>query len=171
MVYMRCLRHFVVLAATVSLIVPATAGAATPASGCVNRPDVAALDQYCPALPGADGRGLDRGPLFASVLPDKLVKRLEETGAVGQGLLALTLAAPEAALAHKSRGRGLDADELLKRGSIGGGQDRASANPIKVAARTVTESELGMAFGSVLLMSAFGIAGASWRRFRRRTAY
>jgi hypothetical protein len=131
-------------------------------------PDVAALDQYCPTLPGADGRGLNRGPLFSEVLPDKIIKRLEKAGPLGQALLALRLAAPRTKLGRDSRGRGLDADDLLERGAIGGNKTKLSANPFAVAARAVTNSELSVAFGSVLLMSTFGIAGAGWRRFRRR---
>jgi hypothetical protein len=106
-----------------------------------------------PTLPGADGRGLNRGPLFSEVLPDKIIKRLEKAGPLGQALLALRLAAPRTKLGRDSRGRGLDADDLLERGAIGGNKTKLSANPFAVAARAVTNSELSVAFGSVLLMS------------------
>ena len=172
LVYMRSL-CFLILAATLACTaVPARAASPTPPRAtCINMPDVAALDQYCPTLPGADGRGLNRGPLFSEVLPDKIIKRLEKAGPLGQALLALRLAAPRTKLGRDSRGRGLDADDLLERGAIGGNKTKLSANPFAVAARAVTNSELSVAFGSVLLMSTFGIAGAGWRRFRRRTTF
>jgi hypothetical protein len=135
-------------------------------------PDVAALDQYCPTLPGADGHGLDSGPLLSKALPDKVVKLLEKAGPLGEALLALHLAAPQSKLGGDSRGRGLDAGDLLERGTIGGAKKtKLSSNPVEVAARTVSNSELSVAFGSVLLMSTFGIAGAAWRRFRRRPTF
>jgi hypothetical protein len=105
------------------------------------------------------------------VLPDKLIRRLKKAGPLGMALLSLQLAAPETSLGNKSRGRGLNADDLLERGTIGGRETRPSGNPIELAAKAVTGTELGLAFGSVLLMSAFGVAGAGWRRFRQRPRF
>jgi hypothetical protein len=172
LVNMRRLCFLVLIVAFASLTVPARAASGTPQGPpvCVDRPDVAALDQYCPSMPGADGRGL-KGPRLADVLPVKLVRRLERAGPLGQALLGLSLAAPETQLASKARGRGLDANDLLKDGTIGGGKSKPSANPIKLAASAVTGGKLDLAFGSVLLMSTFGIAGAAWRRFRRRPKF
>jgi hypothetical protein len=172
LVNMRRLCFLVLIVAFGSLTVPARAASGTPPRppACVDMPDVAALDQYCPSMPGADGRGL-KGPKLAEVLPAKLVRRLEKAGPLGQALLGLSLAAPESQLASKARGRGLDADDLLKNGTIGGGRSKPSANPIKLAASAVTGGNLNLAFGSVLMMSTFGIAGAGWRRFRRRPKF
>ena len=169
---MRRLCFFVVLA--ILALAAAPAGAAEPASrppiGCLGNTDVAALDQYCAGLPSADGRGIS-GPRLREVLPAKLARRLEKAGPLGLALLSLRLAAPQSKLAKEARGRGLDADELLKRGTIGGGETKPSANPIKLAARAVSAGELEIAFGSLLLMSSFGIAGAGWRRFRQRSRF
>ena len=41
-------------------------------------------------------------------------------------------------------------------------------NPIKAASTAVTNGDLGAAFGSVLLVTSVGLAGAAWMRFRRR---
>lgn len=132
---------------------------------------MAALDQYCPTLPGADGRGADRGLHLSKVLPEKVVDRLRKAGPVGMALLSLRVAAPPTKLAHRSRSRGVDAEDLLRRGTIGQVSTEPSANPLEVAANAVTGSELSVAFGSLLLMSTFGISAAGWRRFRRRPKF
>jgi hypothetical protein len=142
--------------------------AAPPAipSDCEARPDVAALDEYCDALPSADGRGVSSRPL-KTVLPPKMVKRLEKAGPLGHALLAVPIAAPRDALGHRSHGRGLDAHELMTRGALAGAEEPAS-NPLQVAARAITGGELSTAFASLLFVSAVGVAGTAWMRFRRR---
>jgi hypothetical protein len=153
----------------VGLMVLATAPTAAAQNTCVKRTDVAALDEYCPALPGADGRGSNAGPSLKRILPTKTVERLERMGAVGKALLALPAIAPEhlVGIAHKARARGLDADELLTQGRLGN-KTKPPGNPITATADAVTNGNLGVAFGSVLLISTFGMAGVGWLRFRRR---
>ena len=126
------------------------------------------LDEYCGTLPGADGRGTNRGPKLERMLPPKMVKRLERAGKVGEALLALSVAAPRANLGAKSRGPGLDADELLTRGRLGPSEAEPPSNPITASARALTSDGVGSEFGSLVLVSSFGIAGAGWLRFRRR---
>ncbi len=82
-------------------------------------------------------------------------------------MLQLPVAAPMNTLAHESRGRGLDADALLARGRLGH-PTQAPGNPIKAASTAATNGDLGSAFGLVLLLSSFGLAGAAWMRVRRR---
>lgn len=146
---------------------PANAAAAPPPA-CVGVADVAALDEYCPKLPSADGLGREPGPRLNAVLPARLVAKLKKAGPLGDMLLALSVAAPERTLNRNSRGRGLDAEDLLRRGSLGGGARKPSGNPLSVAASAVTGGQLNAAFGAVLLLSAVGISGGGWRRFRRR---
>jgi hypothetical protein len=153
----------------VLLATPAAAAPdpSTTAAGCPNRSDVAVLDEYCPTLPGADGRGTSRGPTLKSVLPQKVVKMLEEAGPAGTALLGLPAVAPKRALGHEGRGRGLDADTLLARGRLGHPAE-PPGNPIKAASSATAKGDLGAMFGSLLLVSSFGLAGAAWMRFRRR---
>lgn len=156
-----------------SAVLATPAGAAEPssttASGCFNRSDVAVLDEYCPTLPGADGRGSNRGPTLKSVLPRGLANDFEKHGPVGEALLRMPAAAPMQApgSARRSRGRGLDADELLTQGRLGR-RTKAPGNPIKASSAAVANGDVGVALGLVLLASGFGLAGAAWLRFRRR---
>jgi hypothetical protein len=127
------------------------------------------LDQYCRTLPGADGRGTNRGPTLNSVLPDELVKLLKGAGPVGEALLRLPAAAPIQALGSEGRSPGVDADALLASGRFGYRTKRPGRdNPIKAAATTVTKGDLGAAFGLMLLVSSLGLAAAAWMRFRKR---
>ena len=146
---------------------PAVAAPPSTGPGCISRPDVAALDEYCPALPGADGRGSNRGPKLERVLPRKTVERLEKAGAVGRALLALPVTAPRQQIGHNARGRGLDADELLTQGRLGH-RAKPPGNPVTASVTAATNGDVGVVFGSALLVSGFGIAGAGWLRFRRR---
>lgn len=168
---MRCLCYLVVMGALALTAAPASAATPAPVPGCVSRPDVAVLDQYCPTLPGADGRGTDHGSHLSDVLPEKVVDRFREAGPLGMTLLSVRLAAPATKLAHKSRSRGLDAEDLLRRGTIGRVRTEPPANPLEVAAAAVGGNELSVAFGSLLLMSTFGISAAGWHRFRRRPQF
>ena len=145
------------------------AGKASPSTqaGCVGRPDIAALDEYCPTLPGADGRGSNRGPKLERVLPPGAVKRLERAGPAGQALLALSVAAPMHSIANGGRGRGLDADELLAQGQLGHKKE-PPGNAIRASATAVTNGDVGAAFGMVLLVSSFALTAAGWLRYRRR---
>ena len=140
---------------------PSSTEAAKPSpstqAGCVSRTDVAALDEYCPTLPGADGRGSNRGPKLNRVLPRDVVTRLERAGPAGQALLGLSVAASMQSLTNGGRGRGLDADELL-----------APGNPITASATAVTSGDVGAAFGMVLLVSTLALTAAGWLRYRRR---
>jgi hypothetical protein len=161
------------LTVALSAVVFATPAAAaspssTTASGCSSRSDVAVLDEYCPTLPGADGRGTNRGPTLKSVLPRAAAKRLEEAGPLGQVVLQLPAAAPMDAVGHRdTQGRGLDADELLTQGRLGH-RHKAKSNPIKTSATAMADGSVGPVFGLVLLTSSVGLAGAAWVRFRRR---
>jgi hypothetical protein len=128
-------------------------------------PDVAVLDEYCPTLPGADGRGADQGPPLGSVLPKRVVNRLRAAGKLGRVLLALRLAAPRDHLLANSLARGLDAEDLLEQGALGGPRE-SSGNALQLAGRAVTKGRLSIAFGALLLLSALGIFGERWRRFR-----
>jgi hypothetical protein len=125
------------------------------------------LDEYCPTLPGADGRGSNRGPPVRDVLSAKVVRLLEQAGPAGQALLRLPAAAPMGALARDAQGRGLDADALLARGRLGH-PTQPPGNPITAASTAAAKGDLGTTFGLVLLVSTFGLAGAAWMRVRRR---
>jgi hypothetical protein len=152
--------------ATALLATPAAAASpsSTTAAGCSNRSDVAVLDEYCPTLPGADGRGSNRGPRLKAVLPPKVVSLLEQAGPAGAALLQLPAAAP---MGRRERGGGLDADALLAQGRLGH-PTKSPGNPLRAASTAASKGDLGTAFGSVMLVSSFGLAGAAWMRFRRR---
>jgi hypothetical protein len=164
---------FLFMIALSALVLAATPAAAaspssTTASGCSNRSDVAVLDEYCPTPPGADGRGVNRGPTLKSVLPRAAARRLAKAGRLGQALLQLPTAAPVDVVTRRhSRGRGLDADELLTQGRLGK-RHASRGNPIKTSATAMTDGSVGAVFGLVLLVSSLGLAGAAWLRFRRR---
>jgi hypothetical protein len=132
----------------------------------MGRTDVAALDEYCGALPDAANRRTP-GPPLEKVLPKKVVERLKQAGPLGDLLLTL----PSGAMQRRRTGvEGLDAEDLLRTGRLGTRRKPAS-NPIKAAAGVASDGALNAAFGSVLLMSTFGLAGTTWVRHRRRRSF
>jgi hypothetical protein len=166
---MRGLGFILIIALWAALATPALAAPSqsTTAAGCLNRSDVAVLDEYCPTLPGADGRGSTRGPKLKSVLPRDVVEMLEQAGPVGAALLRVPAAAPKHARGSEGRGRGLDADELLTQGRLGHPK-KPLGNPVNTSSTALANGDLGVAFGLAVLVSGFGLAGAAWVRFRRR---
>jgi hypothetical protein len=130
------------------------------------RSDVAALDEYCGSLPDAANRRMP-APRLEDMLPKSLVRRLKEAGPLGQTLLALSLATSPRVLGGRSRGRALDADDLLRSGRLGVKKEPAGS-PLKATLSTLKEGNMSVAFGSVLFVAAFGLASTAWVRFRRR---
>lgn len=143
---------------------PASSAPSRPPS-CMGRTDVAALDEYCGALPDAANRRTP-GPPLEKVLPKKVVEQLKRAGPIGDLLLSL----PAAAMQRRNGAEGLDAEALLRTGRLGTRRKPAS-NPIKAAAGVASDGALNAAFGSVLLMSTFGLAGSTWVRYRRRRSF
>jgi hypothetical protein len=155
---------FALAAALFATPAVAASPSSTTAAGCSNRSDVAVLDEYCPTLPGADGRGSSRGPTLKAVLPPSVIRLLEQAGPAGAALLRLPAAAP---MGRRAKGDGLDADGLLARGRLGH-PTKPPGNPLTAASTAASKGDLGTAFGSLMLVSSFGLAGAAWMRFRRR---
>jgi hypothetical protein len=141
-------------------------GSAVPPS-CMGRTDVAALDEYCGALPDAADRRRP-APRLEHTLPKKLVERLEMAGPLGELLLALPTAAPRSSLGTSFAG--LHADNLLRSGRLGA-RKKPPTNPVEAAVRAVTDGAMDASFGSVLLLSTVGLAGTAWVRFRRRRTF
>jgi hypothetical protein len=141
-------------------------GTNVPTGPCMGRSDVAALDEYCGSLPDAANRRMP-APRLEHVLPKSLVRRLEQAGPLGDVLLALPLATSPRTLARHSRGKALDADDLLRSGRLGVKKD-PSGSPLKVTLGSLKEGDMSVAFGSVLLVTAFGLGSTAWVRFRRR---
>lgn len=168
---MRRLRLIITVVSVLAGSTAAAAAAAAPPPtvppACAAMPDVAALDEYCPTLPSADGRGGNRGPRLELLLPRKLVKQLKKSGPIGDLLLGLSAGAPKEALG-RGRGPGLDAEDLLRSGKLGIGATEPSGNPLEVVVSALTGGQLNAAFGFVLLLSTLGLSGAGWRRFRAR---
>ena len=133
-------------------------------AGCSNRSDVAVLDEYCPTLPGADGRGSNRGPKLKAVLAAEGSQAPRASGSRGTALLQLPAAAPMSRQGAGPRSR-------CRRASGAGAPwppDEVARQPLRAASTAASKGDLGSAFGSVLLVSSFGLAGAAWMRFRRR---
>ena len=104
---------------------PTVRGSATPptppnvsVTSCMGRTDVAALDEYCGALPDAADRSAGRRPARAPAA-ERPGQATEESGSLGQVLLALPTAAPRRTARSPSRARGLDAEDLLRTGRLG----------------------------------------------------
>jgi hypothetical protein len=142
-------------------------------TSCMGRTDVAALDEYCGALPDAADRHRP-APRLEHLLPNDLVKRLKKSGSLGQLLLALPTAAPRGMLGSPSRApsraRGLDAEDLLRTGRLGT-RKKPATSALSAASQVVTDGAMNASFGSVLLLSTFGLAGTAWVRFRRRRGF
>jgi hypothetical protein len=138
-------------------------------TSCMGRTDVAALDEYCGALPDAADRRRP-APRLEHLLPKDLVKRLKKSGSLGQLLLALPTAAPRGMLGSPSRARGLDAEDLLRTGRLGT-RKKPATSALSAASQVVTDGAMNASFGSVLLLSTFGLAGTAWVRFRRRRGF
>jgi hypothetical protein len=145
---------------------PPVAGPSPTTGPCMGRSDVAALDEYCGSLPDAANRRMP-APRLEHILPKSLVRRLKQAGPLGDVLLALPLATSSRMLGSRSRGQALDADDLLRSGRLGVKKD-PSGDPLKVTLSTLGESDMSVAFGSVLFVAAFGLGGTAWVRFRRR---
>jgi hypothetical protein len=135
---------------------------------CMGRTDVAALDEYCGALPDAANRSKP-APRLEHTLPKGLLKRLQRAGPLGEVLLALPTAAPLRSLGAPSRTAGLDAEDLLRSGRLGA-RKKPATSALEAVSRVVTDGAMN-AFGSVLLLSTFGLAGTAWVRFRRRRGF
>jgi hypothetical protein len=159
-------RCTVIVLATLAVLAAACEPAV--AQQCRPDPDVAAMDQYCSALPGADGRDT-RGQALRVVVPEEIAGRLRRAGLAGEVLLGLAAAAPAETVGRAGRrSRRLDANGLVLPGDLGIAETDASA--VTAVGRAFTREEgVGSGFRWVLLLSTFGLAGAAWRRFRRRS--
>jgi hypothetical protein len=148
---------------------PPVAGTSPATGPCMGRSDVAALDEYCGSLPDAANRRMP-APRLEHMLPKTLVRRLKQAGPLGEVLLALPLATSRNTLGRRSRGQGLDADDLLRSGRLGVKKD-PSGSPLKVTLGALKQGDMSVAFGSVLFVAAFGLASTAWVRFRRRQTF
>jgi hypothetical protein len=99
-----CRARFCALAASLVAVVVLLAGPPTRAAAqdCVAQPDVAAMEQYCETVPAADGgaagpgggtnaSGDPAGPTLRSVLPEKIIQRIERESPDAAALLDLSV--------------------------------------------------------------------------------
>jgi hypothetical protein len=128
--------------------------------------DLAAIDQYCELLPGAEGAAPAGGsaPQLRAMLPRAARMRLERAGPAGRALMALPFG-----------GRLPTGDSRLREfpgalGALGGAfDDDSSLGDGLRAVQTLGKDGEGLsdAFRWALLLSAIGLVGAGWRRHRR----
>jgi hypothetical protein len=157
----KAIRVSVALATVASAFVfgPAAAYA------CIGDPSVAALDQYCDAMPTADGgpptgSGRDARPL-ALVLPASEVVRLRAAGPAGRALLLMPVVAPasarDAARRHAKRKHNGARNIALTSGT--------TASKVIESAVRATDGLGPLRW--VLLASTLTFAGFAWLRFKR----
>jgi hypothetical protein len=169
----RLTRTATAFAALVAFALPT---APAQAQLCVGRPPVAALDQYCDALPTSDGRPQPVGarpggpsPALRDTLPRETVAQLRAAGAGASALLLLPTAAPigRGAAAAERRSRALrEAQSVMASGEL----DAPAGPPGTAVAKLATASPdvLGGAFRWGLVASTLGLAAVAWLRFRER---
>jgi hypothetical protein len=163
------LRTATTVAVAVALTGPSPATAAVP---CPPEQTVAALDQYCEALPGVGGMVAPTasGPGRAAmrplrvVLPPKEVESLRNAGPAAMALLQLPVVAP---VTQEDRRRAdLGAREVVASGALDSpkGDVPGVASGLASAAPDVVSG----AFRWALVLSSLGLAAMAWLRFRSR---
>ena len=167
----RLLRIAIVVCAA-AMTAPGTAAAAT----CIPDQTVAALDQYCDALPNPAGAGPPR-PAGApaprplrDVLSPKQAERLRDAGPAGMAVLLLPIVSPlaRAPLTLKERRRAERAtDSLVRPGSLDT-RDQDDVATVAAGMASAAEGVLGGAFRWGLVISSLGIAALTWLRLRSR---
>jgi hypothetical protein len=153
------------LSVAVAAVASAFVFGPTAAYACIGDPSVAALDQYCDAMPTVDGgpptgSGRDSPPL-AMVLPAAEVARLRAAGPVGRALLLMPVAAPAAA---RDAARRHSRPRHKGAGSIALTTGTTASKVIESAVRAT--DGLGP-LRWVLLASTLTFAGCAWLRFKR----
>jgi hypothetical protein len=147
-----------------SFLGPAATALATE---CVARPDVSALSQYCGTPPGPDGRTAPAGPALREVLPEKLVKRLQDAGPLGRALLGMAIGAPRAVIESSNAARshaGTTVSQLIASGSLSSEADEAAGPVSRVVNEMTGSSGTSYAFRFGLLLVVMVALGL--RRFR-----
>jgi hypothetical protein len=149
---------------------------AAMAQRCTPQQTVAALDQYCDALPTSDGQfapiGSSRavGPPLAQALPASDAAELRESGTAGQALLLLSAAAPigtavpsptRRRAARRAAAEVRESDELEGR--------RGPVRTVASAIASASADAVAASFKWGLLISTLGLAGVAWVRFRAGT--
>ena len=126
-----------------------------------------------PAATGPRGRpAAPPRPPLEEQLPPSIVKKLEREGAAGEALLELPRVAPAAVVRAQTGGRAkkvVDAERLLAIGALGTPIKPESA--ARILAKTATLGEgFAKTFRWGLLVTTFLLVGASWLRYRARSA-
>jgi hypothetical protein len=159
-----------------ALVVLAPRTAPAQAQVCVGQPPIAALDQYCDALPAPDGRSQPVGPrpgqpapALGDALPPRDVAMLRDAGGPASALLLLPTAAPlgsGAAGAARRRQALRGAQSVVASGDL----DAPAGRPETAVAGLATASPdvLSGAFRWGLVASTLGLAAVAWVRFRER---
>jgi hypothetical protein len=157
-----------------------TAPPARAAQACVPGQTVAALDQYCDALPTSDGTQVptsnlgstDSGPKLGTVLTPKEVAQLSDAGPAARALLVLPAVSPllRGASAAQRRRIAQTGRKIVRSGALDdskgdvGRVGRVVASSLSSAGGAV----VGGAFRWGLVACTMGFAGMAWLRFRTR---
>lgn len=165
------------IAATTLSAAVALAAPSAMAAPCLPEQTVAALDQYCEALPTPVGAAAPTSagsgnvvmrPLSAA-LPPRVADRLRQAGPAARALLLLPVVAPlaRAPMTEAERRRGdRGAREVIDSGPLESRKGNVSsvASGLAIAAPDV----VGGAFRWALVVSSLGLAGMAWLRLRSR---
>ncbi len=154
-------RFIIVAVAFLSTAFPSSA----LAQRCVGE-DVAAIDQYCETLLGAEGDAPVSGgkERLRNALPADVRKLLERSGVEGRALLAMPVGVPTSGDA-KMRIRRLPGAMAAVKGTLAENAD--SGAPAKSVGSLVSGDALGSLFRWALLLSTLGMVGVAWVRHRR----
>jgi hypothetical protein len=137
-------------------------------AGTCSKPDLAAIDQYCELLPGADGAvppGFSDRTL-RDVLPMMTRRLLNVAGPPGQAILALPVGAP------MRRGGGRDSLAPGARDALKGEfavRDGDAAGVAGAVSRLIEGGGLSELFRWAVLLSTLALVGVAWVRRRRHT--
>jgi hypothetical protein len=170
------LRRAATALAVAGLLTAPPARALAQAS-CVPGQTVAALDQYCDALPTSDGTQVpasnlgstDSGPKLGTVLTPKEVAQLSDAGPAARALLVLPAVSPlvRGATVAQRRRIAQTGRKIVRSGALDdskGDVGRVVASSLSSAGGAV----VGGAFRWGLVACTMAFAGMAWLRFRTR---
>jgi hypothetical protein len=96
-----------------------------------------------------------------------MVRRLHRAGPIGDILLSTPSGVAARFVGGRARGKGLDANDLVRTGKLGAPQEPPH-NPVAALQQRLSDGVLSPAFGSLLLLATIGLVGVAWQRVRRR---
>jgi hypothetical protein len=170
----RLMRAAAVFAAFAAFAVSSTPAVA---QSCLPEEEVAALDQYCDALPTADGEpesmigsgGTRSEPPLRLALPSRHVARLRRSGVAAKALLLLPTPRPVGkgpAVARERRRTAVEARKVVASGTLK--SPVGSVREVVSSLATSSEDVVEGAFRWGLVLCTLGLAGMAWVRFRTR---